>query len=209
MRLLTAEDIAAALSLSRGIEAMAPAFIDISRGRSSVAQRQSLRLRGGTGLLMGAAGDDLGIAAKLVSVMPGNAARDLPGTIGMLLFNDDATGAPLALMDGTAFTAWRTAAVTGCATDLLARRDAKRAVLFGAGTQAATQLLALDGIRELDRIEVCAREFSHAEAFVAAHAGQVRAELAACADPKASLPDADIVITATNSETRGCYFGAT
>ena len=45
MRLLTAEDIAAALSLSRGIKAMAPAFIDISRGRSSVAQRQSLPLR--------------------------------------------------------------------------------------------------------------------------------------------------------------------
>jgi ornithine cyclodeaminase len=200
MRLLAATDIAHALPMDRAIGAMAGAFVDITAGRSRVAERQGLSVDGGTGLLMGAAGDGLGIAAKVVSVMPGNSARGLPGTLGLLLLMDDVTGQPLALMDGTAFTARRTAAVTACATDLLARKDARRAILFGCGAQAQTQLLGLDIIRDLEVIEIQGGAPGQAEAFIAQHASRVETPLVAVRALEESLAAADIIVTATNSE---------
>lgn len=200
MRLLSERDIRTALPMPEAVGVMARAFCAISTGQAAVAERQPLPLANGTGLLMGAAEAGVGLCAKLVSVMPGNPALGLPGTIGALLLADDATGRPLALLEGTALTAWRTAAASACAIDVLARPEARQALLIGCGTQAATQLLGMDAVRQLDCIQVHGLEPARVDAFVEAHRDAVRARLETVTDLTAAVAAADIVVTVTTAE---------
>lgn len=199
MLLLSAAQIEAALPMPRAVEVMREAFVVISEQRAQVAQRQALPLESGTGLLMGAAVENIGIAAKVVSVMPGNAARSLPGTVGSLLLMDPETGRPMAFMDGTALTAWRTAAISACAIDQLARPESHKALLIGCGTQASTQVLGMDAVRDLGEIAVHASDQQQVADFIDTHQARVKARLLP-ADP---LPEfvvgSDIIVTATNS----------
>ena len=90
---------------------------------------------GGTGtvLIMPAweAGRYLGI--KTVNIFAGNAARELPGLHSTYILYDARTGEPLAQMDGNEITSRRTAAASALAASYLARDDASRMVLLGAG----------------------------------------------------------------------------
>ena len=124
MRLLPAAALSDLFPLPRAIPLMREGFRLISDGGARVAERQALGLESGTGLLMGAAHETYGLAAKLVSVMPGNLDKGLPGSIGLVLLMSPETGEPLAMIDGTRLTALRTAALNACAIDELARRDA-------------------------------------------------------------------------------------
>src|SRR5206468_3785495 len=85
------------------------------------------------------------------------------------------TGTPTALLDGEAITAARTAACSALATDLLARRDAKRLVVIGSGVQARAHLRAVSRVRAFDHIAIAARDARKAEALsrdIAAIVGQ-------------------------------------
>ena len=137
MRLLSARDIAQALPMHAWMDALEPAFIAISDQSVNVMARQSLAIGHNTGLLVGAAREDKGLIGKLVSVVPDNPGRGLPGTTGAVLLCDPETGVPRAWLDGASFTAWRTGAVAGLGTRVLAREDACRAVLVGCGAQAS------------------------------------------------------------------------
>ncbi len=75
------------------------------------------------------------LGLKVVSVRAQNFARGLPGVPSVVLLFNDATGMPLALLDGTYLTALRTAAGSAAATRLLAAADATQLVVFGAGNQ--------------------------------------------------------------------------
>src|SRR5215472_12632259 len=77
---------------------------------SVVPARMHVRWAEGTLLTMPAIGAG-SMAVKLVSVVPGNAGRGLPVTIGLMLLADAASGLPLAIMDAAALTAIRTGAV--------------------------------------------------------------------------------------------------
>jgi len=88
------------------------------------------------------------LAAKLVSVFPQN--RDRPTHHALVCCFDPATGAPVAVIDGTYLTAARTAAGSAVATRLLARPGASRVAVIGTGVQArahARALARLPGVR--------------------------------------------------------------
>ena len=199
MLLISATEIPQLLPLPGAIPLMRQAFELISAGGVSIAERQVLSLEKGTGLLMGAAGKGTGVMSKLISVMPENRRLGLPGSVGMLLLMDDATGEPLALLDGTALTAHRTAAANGFVIDLLAREDSRRGLLVGCGTQAAAQVEAMDAVRELEEIRVLGKTPGAAGAFVLDMQDKVRARLRQAADPVAALRDVDLVVSATTS----------
>src|SRR5436189_5229793 len=69
------------------------------------------------------------LATKLVSLFPRN--TDRPTHQAVIVVFDADNGSPLALMDGEAITAARTAAGSALATDLLARKNAKSLVIIG------------------------------------------------------------------------------
>jgi ornithine cyclodeaminase len=199
MRLVNAAEIPRLLPMEQAIELMRDAFVTISEASASLAHRQALPMSSGTGLLMGAAKEGLGLGCKLVAVMPGNAARGLAGSIGLVALMDDETGVPLALLDGTSLTSVRTAALNGCAVDLLARADASTALLVGCGTQAVTQAEAMDSVRELEEIRVLGRDPERARDFVDRLNGRLRCAVRLVSDPLAALAGVDLITAATNS----------
>jgi ornithine cyclodeaminase len=201
MRLLSAQDIQHALPMPAAIEVMAQAFRDIASRRASLAERQVLALPAGTSLLMGAALPGTGLLAKLVSVLPGNPARGLPATLGTTLLADEQTGLPLALLDGTALTAWRTAALSACAITVLARPDARRALLLGCGSQAASQVQGLDALPQITDIHLFAPRPEQVAAFIRVHQPGLRVSLHAVTDLEPALAAADVIVTATSSST--------
>lgn len=219
LRLFSADDIAAALPMRDCIEVMKRAFADFTSGRALVPQRTVMPIGAESALLVkpaylpppppvasagrGSSKEDApgGLGAKLVSFYPGNAAEGLPVTAGLVILVSPATGEPVALIDGTFLTAWRTGAASGAATDLLAPQDAMIGAVFGAGAQARTQVLAMDSARELEEIRVHARTPSLLESFVDGLQAATRARLKAVDSARAAISDADVICTATPSKT--------
>ena len=199
MLLISASEVPGLLPMETSIPLMAEGFSIISAQSGSVAERQSLQVQKGTGLLMGAASEKHGIAAKLVSVMPDNQNLNLPGSIGLVLLLDAETGTPLVLMDGTSLTAIRTAALNACAIQLLSRPDSKKALIVGCGTQASAQLEALVCIRDLEEIRVLGRNDGRVQAFVAGFQGKFTPRISGFTDVDAAVAGVDIIIAATNS----------
>ena len=73
------------------------------------------------------------IGLKSVTVYKQNPTRGIPATLGLTLLLDPSTGAPIAVMEAGFLTGVRTAAASGVATDLLARKDASELAIVGAG----------------------------------------------------------------------------
>ncbi len=148
-------------------------------------------------LLMPASSVD-GTGVKLVTVNPANPARGLPLIHGLYVLFAPDTLAPLAMIDGAALTGLRTAAVSGLATRYLARADAHRLVIVGAGAQARTHLDAMRSVRPIASLRVVSRTIGRAQELVAqARALGLDADIA---DPDA-VREADIVCACTTSPT--------
>jgi len=160
-------------------------------------QRTHLPVAGGELLLMPATGAR-GTGVKLVTVNPSNAVRGLPLIHGLYALFAPDTLAPVAIVDGAALTGLRTAAVSGLATRYLARPDARRLVIFGAGVQARAHLDAMRAARPIAHTWIVSRTREKAERLVA-YARDVGLD-AAIAGPEA-VAEADIVCACTTSPT--------
>ena len=71
-----------------------------------------------------------------------------------ILINEVEGGGLLAILDGEALTAIRTAAVTGVATNYLASRHAKTAAFIGCGNQTKRQIEAVLSVRNIKTIKL-------------------------------------------------------
>ena len=133
---------------------------------------------------------------KVVNVAPGNAARGLPGLFATYQLFDAATGVPLALIDGGELTARRTAAASALAASRLARADARRQLIVGAGRVGGLLAPAYRAVRAIDDVAVWSRDPAAATRLATAlvadgHPARAVADLA-CA-----VREADIVSCAT------------
>ena len=106
------------------------------------------------------------VGMKWVNVHPQNPSLGLPTVMGILIYNDPATGYPLAVMDATEITAYRTGAAAAIASKYLAREDSQTLGLVGAGRQAYTQLLAHTEVFTLKRISVFDYSSTAVEKFI-------------------------------------------
>ena len=204
MRILSRADVQRALTMKDAIAIVRDAFAQLSTNQATVPLRVPVPIakHDGVTLFMPAhlhASDAL--AVKIVSVHNQNPAKGLPLIHALVVVIDAATGKPLAAMDGGYLTALRTGAGSGVATDLLARRDARAAAIFGAGAQGRTQLLAIAAVRNLERAWVYDASASQVEKFIAEMRGKqnVPSDLRAAASPAEAVRDADIICTATTS----------
>lgn len=99
------------------------------------------------------------IGTKILSIFPDNAKLGLPSIDGVVLLNDYTTGAPLAVMDGQAVTAWRTGAVGGVGIRHLSRKDCHTVGIVGAGAQGFHQALYACAARDIHTVYV----FNHSD----------------------------------------------
>jgi ornithine cyclodeaminase len=191
--LIDAAELRRLLPMNLAVEALERAFG--SETQAQAPQRSRMPVGAGELLLMPAAGSD-GVGVKAVTVNPQNPGRGLPFVHAIYVLFDPETLAPVALIDGEALTAIRTAAVSGLATRYLALSDARRLVIFGAGTTAATHLEAMRTVRPVEEVTVVSRTVERAEAL-AEEARKVSLEA------RVGKPDnvvrADLVCTCTTA----------
>lgn len=110
-------------------------------------------------------GQRLGV--KTVSIFPGNQAKGLPGLHSVFILYDATTGAPLAVLDGDAITSRRTAAASALAARWLARSDANKLLVVGAGRVASLLPEAYRCVRDITSIQVWDIRPEAAQAMVA------------------------------------------
>jgi ornithine cyclodeaminase/alanine dehydrogenase-like protein (mu-crystallin family) len=182
---LSEHDVQALLPMERCIEVMADALAALARGEVHNPLRQGIRAPGAPGLLglMPAwrGGETPYYALKEVCVFPENPKRGLDTHLGAVILHSGDTGEPLAVMNASAITAIRTAAVSAVATRLLARKDASILAILGGGVQAKSHLQAIPLVRQIREIRTYSRSTGNA------------------ASAEEAVRGADIIVTATSS----------
>ncbi|MFT3721622.1 ornithine cyclodeaminase family protein [Pseudorhodoferax sp.] len=191
MRILDAAAVHAALPFPRLVETLRAAFA----APCSVPPRHTHQLPAFASLIM-PAWTERHYGVKLINIAPGNAARGLPGLHASYLLHDAATGVPLALIDGDAITARRTAAASALAASWLARPQAGHLLVVGAGRLARLLPAAMAAVRPIRQVTVWARRADQAAALAAQLAREGFAAAAADDLPRACA-QADIVSCAT------------
>ena len=139
---------------------------------------------------------------KIVNVHPDNPKKyNLPTVMAIIELVDPKTGAPLALMDGTLITAYRTGAAGGIAVKYLARKNSEIIAIVGAGTQARTQLLAISKVlKDIKEVRVYDIIREKAKAFIEYVSNIIPDAKAVASDNiEQAVRGADIVITVTPS----------
>lgn len=196
MLILGHDDVLAALSPEDCADAMAEVLAARARGEALMPLRSAIRFEGADGFMatMPAwrGGADPVFALKSLCIMPGNPARGLDSHQGTVTLFDGTTGQPRAILDASAVTAVRTAAVSAVATRVLARPDARVLAILGAGVQGRAHLRALPAVREFAEVRVYAPSAEHARAMA-----DGRASVATSAEE--AVRGADVVVLATTS----------
>jgi ornithine cyclodeaminase len=199
--ILDSEQIRELLPMEECIELMADALASLARGEVFQPLRTITRPPDARGLLglMPAyrAGEDGAFGLKAICVFPENPAQGKDAHQGAVMLFSRETGELLALMNASEITAIRTAAVSAVATRLLARQDAERLAIIGAGVQARTHLTALAYVRTIKRARVACRNIEHAQQL--AREMQVAFPIEAVATNEEAVRDADVIVTATSS----------
>lgn len=190
MLMLDRAAVAAALHWDALIASLATMFRD---GCDAPLRHRHALPQDATLLLMPAWGRGCS-GVKLVHVNPANAALGRPAVNAAYLLSSAATGEPIALLDGGELTDRRTAAASVLAASYLARPDAGRLLLFGAGRVAAALAECYAARFALRDIAIASRTPASAEALarrLAEHGLPARA--VARPEPE----DADIIACAT------------
>ena len=142
---------------------------------------------GDTILNRGAWIDGLGALVKAATIFPGNAARGLPSIHGVVSLFDDVTGDLSALVDFHLVTKWKTAGDSLLSASCLARKDATRFLLVGAGAVARSMVEAYSSVFPDARFTVWSRTRQSAEAM----------GLPVADDLEAAVRQADVICSAT------------
>ncbi|MDP9275091.1 MAG: ornithine cyclodeaminase family protein [Chloroflexota bacterium] len=201
MLVLSRSDVEGLIDLDRLRETVAVAMAELSAGRVSMPSRIAAIVPERDALLaaMPAYLPSSGaLATKLVSLFPRN--TDRPTHQAVIVVFDAENGSPLALMDGEAITAARTAAGSALATDLLARRDAQVLAIIGTGVQARAHLRAVPRVREFREVRIAGRHGDKAMALLEeARDWLPRAELRMTTSYSQAENGADVICAATHS----------
>jgi alanine dehydrogenase len=162
---LSKNDVRSILNIEDVIKAVEQAFKDLALGRAKMPSKAYLVLEKGDframpGAIPGAAG------MKWVNVHPQNRQSGLPTVMAIIIYNDPATGYPLAVMDATDITAYRTGAAAAIASKYLARKDSHTLGIVGLGRQSYTQLMAHSEVFDIRQVKVLDQRADAAERFI-------------------------------------------
>jgi len=214
MRLVTAAEITQALDVRTLTERLRGAFrSDIASPPRHMHAIESALGPGEPGagdlMLMPAwvsgtarAGDMSGrrgyIGVKVQSVFPDNRRAGVPSLTGVYILMSGRTGEPLGLLDAPTLTAWRTAATSALAASYLARQDAERLLVVGAGALVPHLIKAHAAVRPICNILIWNRTAATAEKL-AKRLSRPEMKVAATSDLEGAVRGADIICTATSA----------
>jgi alanine dehydrogenase len=204
MRIVSADDIERALTYPALIDALAAAFradIDVPPRHHHVVGSSGFKPTADATLLLmpawtGGSATEQFLGCKIVTVFPDNAKSGRPSVYGSYFLMSGETGEPIAVLDGSALTAWRTAAASALAARHLAREDARHLVMVGAGTLAPHLVRAHASVRPIRKVTLWNRTRSRAVALAFGLAvGGIETEVTD--DLEDAVREGDIVSCAT------------
>jgi ornithine cyclodeaminase len=184
------------LAMNDCLDVMAAALEALARDKAYQPLRPVVRAPEVPGFmgLMPAYSERDGWGLKVVNIYPENPKHGLDAHQGAVLLFDGETGETKAIMNASAITAIRTAAVSGVATRLLARDNASVLAVLGAGVQARSHLQAMSCAMRVERTYLCARDFERAQAVAAEFENVTPVE--SCEE---AVREADVVCTTTSA----------
>jgi ornithine cyclodeaminase/alanine dehydrogenase-like protein (mu-crystallin family) len=199
--ILNQDEVERLLPMADCITVMTDALMALAKGQVHLPLRMVVRPPEAAGLmaLMPAyvSGEHAAFGVKLIGVFNGNPALGKDSHQGAVLLLSGETGEPLALMNASAITAIRTAAVSGVATRVLARADAGDLAIIGSGVQARSHLAAMTCVRSIRRVRVVGRNPAHAQQFVRDMRAAYPFPIDAVDTIEAAVRGADLIVTAT------------
>lgn len=200
--ILSQNEVKSCLPMSEAIRAVREAYIAFARGLVKMPPVMHLDVSQYNGEVDIKSGyiEDLGlIGTKIASGYYENYKLGLPPGIAVIILMDLKTSIPLAIMDGTYVTAYRTGAAGAVAAKALARKDSKIIGIVGAGTQARMQILALREVFSLKKIKVWDINTTERDRYVEEMSEQLKIPIEAAEDVKNAVIEADIIVTVTPS----------
>ena len=201
--LLGHDDTAALLPMRECMTLMRDALVSLAEGHVHQPLRTIVRppdAAGVMGLMPSyASGARAAFALKAICVFPGNPARGMDSHQGAVLLFGAETGELQAVVNASAVTAIRTAAVSGVATDALAREDACDLAVIGAGVQARSHVEAMSHARTLRRCRVVSRSVESARRLADELKGSYAFPFEAVETFEEALRGADLIVTATSA----------
>jgi ornithine cyclodeaminase/alanine dehydrogenase-like protein (mu-crystallin family) len=197
---LAHEDVKRLLAMDDCIELMTEALAELARGESWQPLRFVVRPPEEQSLmgLMPAhrSSPEPAYGLKTVCIFPGN-PRDLDKHQGGVMLFDGETGVLRALIDASAVTSIRTAAVSAVATRTLARPDSRVLAILGSGVQARAHLEAMSRVLSFEQARVWSRTAQHAQTFAAE--AETPFPVEAVESAEAAVGGADVVVTVTSA----------
>jgi ornithine cyclodeaminase len=191
-------DVRQLLDMPSCIEAMEEALAALAREELSMPLRFVTRPPDAGGRLMGfmpahRGGSRPVFTLKEIVISPANSAQGLDPHQGAVLVHDGETGELRAVLNASAITEIRTAAVSALATRVLARNGAKTVAIVGAGVQARAHVEAMRAVLADAEIRIWSRTAARSQALAD------RTGSTATRSAEEALADADVVCTCTSS----------
>lgn len=144
-------------------------------------------------------GERAAFAVKTVCFFPRNPSSGLDSHQGSVMLFSAETGELVALMNASAITAIRTAAVSGVATQLLAREEASELAIIGSGVQARAHIEAMACVRPVKRARVASSGLEKAAKFAEELAPSYAFPIEPVDNVESAVRDADLIVTATTA----------
>jgi len=201
--ILTHKEVGELLPIRECLPVMAEALADLARGNAFQPLRMIVSPPGAAGdiglMPSYRAGERAAYGVKAVCFFPDNPSKGLDSHQGSVMLFSAETGELLALMNASAITAIRTAAVSGVATQLLAREDAGELAIIGTGIQARAHIEAMACARSIKRARVASLNAERARRFAEEFRPRYPFPIEPADSVEAAVRDADLIVTATTA----------
>jgi len=169
MLIISEEQVQEIVNMKMALPIFRKAYEDCTNGKMYAGGRIVIPIRGeeNCGQWLVANCTEIPIfGAKFASVFPSNISRGMPSVLSQISLYSAETGEPLAIIAANYLTAIKTGGSAGVATDLLARKTAGKLGIIGSGTQAFTQVLAIQEVRQLTEIRVFDKVTERIDSFI-------------------------------------------
>lgn len=164
MQFLNGEEISSLISMKEVVDALDEYYLTDDKNEY-VPERLFINDNDNTALLMPSFYEDY-YAAKVIGIAPGNVKLNEPTLRGIIYLTKRSTMEPLAVYDARTITAMRTGAISGLSIKYLAKKDATKVGIIGAGDQAWSHLEAACAVRPIEEVFVTSRSKDRLNDFV-------------------------------------------
>lgn len=187
-------EVVSLMSLPEAIDALRDGLREESAGRAAnMVKTHATWANGSTLHAIGAVFEGKGIVGTKTW------AHAAHGAMPLLILIDSDNGSVVAIIEAFALGQMRTGGISGLATDVMARPDASRMAMIGAGKQSITQVAAVAAVRKLQRVTVWSPTAANREALAQQVEQSLQIEALATQTLEEALDAADIVTLATRA----------